>query len=648
MQKTIRCLPWLGLMLAAFLALPDASGAAGRLAFQDEFGGKGSGAGQFGREIYLTFDREGACYVSDSDNRRILRVAEPTREIKSERFRHPKDLAIDDAGRIYVVDWQSTYMEDTKNPKLYAFEPCIHVLGADGTLLRTISVSPDERRPKGLAEAVVIVDEEGAYSLGIKSTGYDRDFRIAANRHGTIYLLDVSRNEITKFSPGGERLATFASYGAGEGQLDRAQDLIVTQYGSLYVADSRNHRIVVFDSDGDFRFSFGRKGLRSGELVRPFALATDSGGRISVADEGAFERRFEDHPFGRPDGAVRSDWLTEALLSEDRSDHLYELRRRLDELEYSMSESGETRELADLKKRVAELEDTNREEDEEEEETPERYLKVLRRIQVFDSEGTFVGKALFTVDKNDPELHDLSLQAMDSMGTVYLRDESGNTLRRYRMLSPGLPRWQDMERAYGVRATKEDELYREDFGDLDTLIDEKSQRDRWTLQQAFSLNYDLSEHLNLSIKDRYHYTRRLDAEQDLDKPQNDSDIDEDGYDNALGANLRYVLDPNRYTYREMNIFAKRLDGYTTYLRTSPDVSSDEQTRRTGDAGAWLLGSDYDLTRDVNLSLGYSRFQPDQSRRNYRTYLFDDQGRLYRVDEHFNRRSVLVGELKVKF
>jgi sugar lactone lactonase YvrE len=647
MQKMIRCFGWLGLVLAEFYALPDACDAVSRLAFQEEFGGKGSGAGQFGREIYLTYDGEGGVYLSDSDNRRVQRLTEPVLEIKSERFRHPKDLAVDDAGRMYVVDWQSVYIEGTGNPKLYNFLPCIHVFDADGAFVRTISTGPEQERPRGLAEAVVIVDEEEAYSLGIKSTGYDRDFRIAVSRHREIYLLDVERNAILKFDPEGNKVATFASYGAGDGQLDGAQDLIVDEEGTVYLADAGNHRIVVFDGDGDFLFAFGNKGLRAGEFIRPFALAMDPGGRLSVADEGKFERRFEDHPFGGPKGRVRSDWLTETLLVDARSDHLYELRQRLDELEYSLAESGQTRELVDLKRRVEELEE-DADQEHAEEEAPEKYLKVLRRVQVFERDGTFVGKAIFAVDKNDPQLHDLSFQAMDFLGNVYLRDASRYTLRQYRIQDPTFPRWQDMERAYGLRATKEDELFREDFGDLDDLIDEKSRRDRWTFQQAFSFNYDLSERLNLSFKDRYHYTRRSDADQDLDKPQNDSEIDEDGYDNAFGINMRYVLDPNRYSYREMNLFAKRLDGYTTYLRTSPDPSSGERTDRTGDAGAWLLGSDYDVTRDINLSVGYSRFEPDQTQRNYRTYLYDDLGRLYRVDEHFNRRSVLVGELKIKF
>ncbi|MCK5327832.1 MAG: NHL repeat-containing protein, partial [Candidatus Latescibacteria bacterium] len=275
MQKTIRCFGWLVLMLAAFYALPDACDAVSRLAFQEEFGGKGAGSGQFGREIYLAFDHEGGVYLSDSDNRRVQRLTEPALEIKSERFRHPKDLAVDEAGRMYVVDWQSVYIEGTGNPKLYNFLPCIHVFDAEGAFVRTISVGPEQERPKGLAEAVVIVDKEGAYSLGIKSTGYDRDFRIAVSRRREIYLLDVERNAILKFDPEGNKVATFASYGAGDGQLDEPRDLIVDEQGAVFVADAGNHRIVVFDGDGDFLFAFGRKGLRSGEFIRPFALAMD-------------------------------------------------------------------------------------------------------------------------------------------------------------------------------------------------------------------------------------------------------------------------------------------------------------------------------------------------------------------------------------
>ena len=645
MKKAICYFGWLGVLLIAWGSLPDRCDAVSRLAFLEEFGSKGSGIGQFGREIYLAFDREGAVYVSDSDNRRVQRLTEPAFEIRSERFRHPKDLAVDDEGWIYVVDWQSVYIKRTSDPKLYNFLPCIHIFDAGGAFIRTISIGPEQERPKGLTEAAVIVDEEGAYALGIKSTGYDRDFRIAVNGRRVIYLLDIERNAILKFSPEGEKLATFASYGAGDGQLDGAQDLIVDWEDYIYIADAGNHRIVVFDGDGSFRFAFGRKGLRSGEFIHPFALAMDLGGRLSVVDEGTFERRFEDHPFRGPKGRVRSDWLTEALLADEESDHLYELRRRLDELEYTLSESGRTRELVDLRRRVEQLEE-EAEKERKEEEVPERYLKVLRRIQVFERDGTFAGKALFAIDKNDPELHDLSFQAIDFSGNVYLRDESRYVLRRYRIQDPLFPRWEDMERAYGMRATKEDELFREDFGDLDDLLDEKSRRDRWTLQQAFSFNYDFSERLNLSFKDLYRYTRRLDKDQDLDKPANDSDIDEDGYDHSFGINLRYVLDPNRFSYREMNLFAKRLDGYTTYLRSSPN--SQERTDRRGDAQALLLGSDFDVTRDINVSVGYSRFEPDQALRNYRTYLYDDLGRLYRVDEHFNRRSVLVGELRIKF
>lgn len=637
---------WMAMMGMALI--PVSSRAVSRLQFEREIGGKGAGPGQFGEEIYVAFDREGRLYVSDSDHRRVQRLSTSGFEVLSGEgvaFRHPKDLVVDDQGRIYVVDWHSVYVEGSNNPKLYTFLPCIHVLDPEGKLIRTISLGPKEK-PRGLQEATVIVDEEGAYALGIKATGYDRDFRLAMDRQRNLYVLDVSTNTISKFDPEGTPLFTFGSYGAGNGQLDGAQDLTVDHLGYVYVADTGNHRVVVFNPEGDFDRTFGRKGLRSGEFVEPFSIVMDRRGRILVADRGMFERKFEDHPFRAQHGRVESDWLMEALLAEEESDKLMALRRELEELQYSLIEMGPVRELVALQRRVEELEEATGKEKEEEEVPPEKYLKVVQRIQVFDRSGNILGKVIFSVDKNDRELRDLELLAMDAREGVYLRDPSRYTVRRYRMDDPMFPRWGDMERAYGARVTREEDLFKEDFGDVDPLIDEKSERKRLRAQQAFSFNYDFSERLNLSFKDLHQYSQRDDKELDLDKPQNDSAIDEAGYDNSFGINLRYVLDPNLYRYREANLYAKRLDGYTTYERTAPN--SKERSDRQGDASAILVGSDVDLFRDVNVAVGYSRFEPPQAQRNYDTFLYDDLGRLYRVNRHFSRKSVLVGELKIKF
>lgn len=635
-------------MMTSIALIPLPSSAVSRLQFEREIGGKGAGLGQFGGEIYVAFDREGHLYVSDSDNRRIQRLSTSGFEVLSGEgvaFRHPKDLVVDDQGRIYVVDWHSVYVEGSNAPKLYTFLPCIHVLDPDGKLIRTISLGPKEK-PRGLQEATVIVDEEGAYALGIKATGYDRDFRMAVDRQGNLYVLDVSANTISKFDREGNRLFTFGEYGTGDGQLDGAQDLAVDNLGYVYVADTGNHRVVVFNPDGDFDRAFGRKGLQAGEFIKPFVLAIDSHARVLVADGGTFERKFEEHPFRAKHGRVESDWLMEALLAEEESDKLMELRRRLDELQYSLVEMGQARELVELRRRVEELEEAAGKEKKEEEIPPEKYLKVFQRIQAFDVSGNMLGKVLLSVDKNDRELRDLELLTMDAYGGVYLRDPSRYTVRMYRIYDPALPRWGDMERAYGARVTREEELFQEDFGDVDQLIDEKSERKRLKAQQAFSFNYDFSERLNLSFKDLYQYSQRDDKELDLDKPQNDSAIDETGYDNSFGINLRYVLDPNLYRYREANLYAKRLDGYTKYERISPN--SKEQTDRRGDASAILVGGDVDLFRDVNVAVGYSRFEPAQAQRNYDTFLYDDLGRLYRINRHFNRKSVLVVELRVKF
>jgi len=61
-----------------------------------------------------------------------------------------------------------------------------------------------------------------------------------------------------------------------------------------------------------------------------------------------------------------------------------------------------------------------------------------------------------------------------------------------------------------------------------------------------------------------------------------------------------------------------------------------------------VGADYDLTRNSNLSIGFSRLEPDQASRNIDTFLYNTQGVLYRVNRHFEKSSILVGEFTVKF
>jgi len=596
---------------------------------EEEIGGKGAGPGQFGKEIYVAFDREGGIYVSDSDHLRVERVTEPFMEITSQRgeftFNHPKDIAVDGVGRIYVVDWKSVYIEGTENPKVYRLTPCVHVFANDGAYVRTILIPPDEREKYRVREASVIVDGEGGYAVAFKDKFYDGDYRIDVANNGDLFVLDVGRNRVLKFDRDGSFLFQFASYGSGPGQIDSAGDIATDGDGYLYIADSGNNRVVRFDQDGNFILSFGREGLGRGELVKPYFVSVKSDGLVAVVDRGAFRREFREHPFSAEKGRADPEWL-ESVIIEELTDREVALAQRVKYLEERLSR-GEV---------VAE---EGKGDQEEAERFPEKYIKVFRRIQLFSPEGKFVDKINFKVDMNDEELHDLAFLSVDPLGYIYLLDQDRHVIRKYSAKGYLLPRWKDVEKVYAVRVVDERNLSREDYGDVDRDLDRESRENHIKVQQALSVNYDVTERSRISFKNFSIYSGRDDRDLDFDIPGNDYRMRESGLENSFKVNCRYILNPNPYRYRELNVFGRRLDGFTTYRGRSINKQLNmAKTDRDGDAQALIFGIDFDLTRDSNISLGYSRVSPERTSRNYETYLYDTEGKLYRINRHYDTKD----------
>src|ERR1051326_3480827 len=83
-------------------------------------------------------------------------------------------------------------------------------------------------------------------------------------------------------------VATFGSYGTGDGQFNWPTGVAVGTDGSIVVADSANHRIQVVNAAGKFLFTFGSKspswGPTNGPFASPFGVAAGPNGTIVVAD----------------------------------------------------------------------------------------------------------------------------------------------------------------------------------------------------------------------------------------------------------------------------------------------------------------------------------------------------------------------------
>jgi 6-bladed beta-propeller/NHL repeat len=96
--------------------------------------------------------------------------------------------------------------------------------------------------------------------------------------------------EIAVFSPTGQKIATFGSYGSGDGQLAFASAVAVDigNASNIVVADTNNNRIEVFSASGNFIRTIGSAGSGDGQLTKPGGVAVDPahGGNVLVADTG--------------------------------------------------------------------------------------------------------------------------------------------------------------------------------------------------------------------------------------------------------------------------------------------------------------------------------------------------------------------------
>jgi len=111
---------------------------------------------------------------------------------------------------------------------------------------------------------------------------------IKIDHEGFIWLADIGKHVVRKFSPQGEVLLTLGTegvFGEDESHMDKPTDMAITPDGQVFVADGYgNNRIVHFDAKGKFVKAWGKLGTGPNEFSLPHAIAIDSKGRLYVAD----------------------------------------------------------------------------------------------------------------------------------------------------------------------------------------------------------------------------------------------------------------------------------------------------------------------------------------------------------------------------
>ena len=188
--------------------------------FISQFGGFGSGDGQFIWPVSIDIDSQDNIYVSDENLQRIT-VFDPDGKFLSKwgasgsgegQLKGPAGIAFDQDDNLYVAE--------SHNHRVQKFT------------------------------------KDGQFILQWGSQGdgdgqFNSPWGICVDHNGDVYVADWKNNRVQKFSSQGQYLRQFKATPNG-GDLNRPTGVAVDADGDVYVTDWGNHQVQIYGPDGEF------------------------------------------------------------------------------------------------------------------------------------------------------------------------------------------------------------------------------------------------------------------------------------------------------------------------------------------------------------------------------------------------------------
>ena len=211
--------------------------------------------------ICATVDPEGYLFVgqaTDSHHSRArISVFNPClkweRDILFEGFEGaekfvPKNLALDEKGRVYVAGTDHTG---------------IVIFNKEGRYLS--SIKPEDKF-MGVKKKVAICD-------------------VIIDREGRIYLLSEEMGRVYVYNKKGDLILKFGQKGGSSGKLSRPRGFSMDKRnGRIYIIDYMRHTSSVYEKGGGYLFEFGGKGWGRGWFQFPSDICVDGAGNVLIAD----------------------------------------------------------------------------------------------------------------------------------------------------------------------------------------------------------------------------------------------------------------------------------------------------------------------------------------------------------------------------
>lgn len=155
-------------------------------------------------------------------------------------------------------------------------------------------------RPRAIAateDEVYVIDTTGRVQVFSHDGEFLRDWSLPESEKGTptaIRKIDDSRvliphthySCILEWSPEGELLHEWGSYGSGENEFIYPTSVVLGQDGAYYISEYGEdaERVHVFDADRKFLRQWGSHGIEEGRFSRAMALDVDASGTVFVCD----------------------------------------------------------------------------------------------------------------------------------------------------------------------------------------------------------------------------------------------------------------------------------------------------------------------------------------------------------------------------
>jgi DNA-binding beta-propeller fold protein YncE len=195
-----------------------------------------------------------------------------------------------------VIDLLAVYRSSGTEVN-YDKEPLVKGLVFRNLVIYKIPDSFPRRLARGDSSKPPVTAFEGGQGNGRGQ--FDSPRGIATDSAGNIFVADTSNGRIEKFSPSGTFVSTIGTKGSGHGQLGEPNGIAIDRLGNIYVADASNHRVQKLAPDGTLIAEW------SPGLYGPRRIAIGFDDSIYVVDQG----RTRIVKFS-PNGQVLATWGT--------------------------------------------------------------------------------------------------------------------------------------------------------------------------------------------------------------------------------------------------------------------------------------------------------------------------------------------------